>query len=74
LLRVNLVMCALSAILKNKQLEEFYLRIKQKGGYRKAIVATANRLVKIIYFTLRYNWYFTDFGNQKREILPINWE
>ena len=73
LLRGNLVMCALVAIGKNKQLNNFYMRIKLKSGYKNAIVATAHKLLKIIYYTLKYNWYFKDFCKQERETLAINW-
>ena len=73
LLRGNLTMCALVAIQHNALLNSFYLRIKAKGGHKKAIVATANKLVKIIFYTLKYNWYFTDFCKHERETLTINW-
>lgn len=72
LLRGNLIMCALTAIVKNKRLAQFYERIKLKGGHRKAIVAAAHKLVKIIYYTLKYNWFFKD-ANTKGEALVINW-
>jgi transposase len=73
LLRGNLVMCALSTIRKNKILGTFYQHIKDKSGYKKAIMATAHKLVKIIYYTLKHNWYFEDFCVQKRKTLVINW-
>lgn len=73
LLRGNLVMCALTATRKNEILNKFYQQIKAKSGYKKAIVATAHKLVKIIYFTLKYNWHFEDFNTQKRNILEITW-
>lgn len=71
-LRGNLVMCAMVAIKKNKILKGFYERIKMAGGYKKAIVATANKLVKLIYYTLKHGWYFTD-RQFTRESLQINW-
>lgn len=73
LLRGNLTMCTLVAIQHNKLLNNFYQRIKLKGGHKKAIVATAHKLVKIIYYTLRYNWFFTNFNKQERETLEIRW-
>lgn len=72
-LRGNLTMCALVAIGKNTILNDFYERIKVKGGHKKAIMATVHKLIKIIYYTLKYDWKFTDFCAQKRVTLAINW-
>jgi transposase len=73
LLRGNLTMCVLAMIGKNKRLALFYERIKLKGGHKKAIVATAHKLVKIIYYTLKHNWFFVDFCEEKRKFLAISW-
>lgn len=72
-LRGNLTMCALVAIGKNTILNDFYERIKLKGGHKKAIMATVHKLIKIIYYTLKHGWIFTDFCAQKRVTLAINW-
>lgn len=66
-------MCAMVAIKKNKILKAFYERIKASGGHKKAIVATANKLVKLIYYTLKHGWYFTN-RQFTRETLEINWQ
>jgi hypothetical protein len=49
----------------------FYNKIKTKRGFAKAIVATARKLLTIVYYTLKNGWYFTDFVNNIREIRPI---
>ncbi len=73
LLRGNLTMCALVMIGKNKRLAQFYERIKIKGGHKKAIVATTHKIVKIIYYALKHNWFFSDFCLEKRKLLAITW-
>ena len=48
------------------------LRIKK--GFGKAIVATARKLLTVVYATLVNGWYFTDFCADKKEIKVIDWE
>ena len=61
LARTVLVQCSLAAIKYSPYLREFYSRIKARGGHGKAIVATARKLLGIIYDTLRNGWVFDDF-------------
>jgi transposase len=63
--RTTMVQCALVAIRYNKYLYDFYSRIKQRRGSGKAIIATARKLLGIVYETLTNNWVFTDFPNFK---------
>ena len=44
-------------------LRSFYERIKAKKGSGKAIIATAKKLLGIIYMTLKENIVFEDFPN-----------
>jgi len=61
--RTTLVQCALVAIRYSSYLRRFYDRIKAKKGSGKAIIATAKKLLGIIYNTLKNNWIFEDFAN-----------
>ena len=63
--RTTLVQCTLIAIRYNPYLRAFYLKIKAKKGSGKAIIATARKLLTIIYRTLKNNWVFEDFNNFK---------
>lgn len=60
LARTTLVQCALVAIRYNKRLRGFYERIRIRRGTGKAIVATARKLLTIVYYTLKNNWIFSD--------------
>jgi transposase len=71
LVRKSLLQCALIAIKYNQKLCGFYNKIKTKRGFAKAIVATARKLLTIVYYTLKNGWYFTDFVKNIREIRPI---
>lgn len=71
--RKYLINCANIAIKYNPALKGFCARIRAKKGYGKAIVATARKLLAVVYATLVNNWYFTDFCANQREIRPINW-
>ncbi|MDQ5920657.1 MAG: transposase [Pseudomonadota bacterium] len=71
LVRKSLLQCALIAIKYNRKLFGFYDKIKTKRGFAKAIVATARKLLTIVYYTLKNGWYFTDFVKNIREIRPI---
>jgi hypothetical protein len=59
------VQCTLIAIRYSGYLNAFYQRIKQRRGAGKAIIATARKLLAIIYDTLRNGWVFEDFTEFK---------
>ena len=61
LMRTTLVQCTLIAIRYSGYLNAFYQRIKARRGAGKAIIATARKLLKIIYDTLKNGWVFEDF-------------
>jgi transposase len=61
--RTTLVQCTLVAIRYSPYLRNFYLRLKTKKGSGKAIIATARKLLGIIYQTLQNDWIFEDFPN-----------
>ena len=73
LLRKYLIKCANITIMYNPILADFYHRIKSRRDFGKAIVASARKLLAIVYATLINGWYFTDFCANKYEIKPINW-
>ena len=62
LMRTTLVQCTLIAIRYSGYLNAFYRRIKDRRGAGKAIIATARKLLKIIYDTLKNGWVFEDFA------------
>ena len=61
LARTTLVQCALVAQRYSPHLRRFYARIQQRRGTGKAIVATARKLLTIVYYTLKNHWTFRDF-------------
>lgn len=61
--RTTLVQCALVAKKYSGYLKKFYERIKAKRGSGKAIIATAKKLLSVIYHTLKNKWVFEDFPN-----------
>ena len=61
--RTTLVQCTLIAIRYSAYLRKFYDRIKKKKGSGKAIIATARKLLGVIYNTLKNDWIFEDFSN-----------
>ena len=61
LARTALVQATLVSIRYNRYLRSFYLRLKSKKGSGKAIIATANKLLRIIYNTLKNDLVFEDF-------------
>ncbi len=61
--RTTLVQCTLVAIRYSAYLKAFYDKLKAKKGSGKAIIATAKKLLGIIYQTLKNKWVFEDFGN-----------
>lgn len=63
ILRTTIVQVTLIAIKYNDYLRSFYLRLKKVKGSGKAIIATARKMVNIIYMTLKYNLVFEDFNN-----------
>jgi hypothetical protein len=50
------------AIRYSSYLREFYERIKAGKGSGKAIIATARKLLGIIYDTLKNDWVYKDFS------------
>lgn len=63
LMRTTLVQCTLIAIRYSGYLNTFYRRIRERRGAGKAIVATARKLLAIIFDTLTNRWVFEDFPN-----------
>ena len=63
--RTTIVQCAWVAIRYNEYLANFYAGIKERRGSAKAIIATANKLLGIVFETLKYRRIFTDFPNFK---------
>lgn len=63
--RTALVQSALIAIKYNGYLRNFYERLKSKKGSGKAIIATARKLLTIVYRTLKNDWVFEDFNRFK---------
>ncbi|MCY3597133.1 MAG: IS110 family transposase [Rhodospirillales bacterium] len=66
LVRTTLVQCTLVAIRYSGYLNTFYRRIRERRGAGKAIIATARKLLAIIYQTLKNRWVFEDFTTFKR--------
>jgi len=65
LVRTTLVQCTLIAIRYSGYLNSHYRRIKNRRGAGKAIIATARKLLKIIFDTLTNGWVFEDFTKFK---------
>ena len=63
LARTTLVQCVLIAKRYSPYLAQFYNRIQARRGSGKAIIATAKKLLGIIYNTLKNGWIFEDFPN-----------
>jgi len=63
ILRTTLVQVVLIAIKYSPYLRNFYERLKHKKGSGKAIIATARKMLSIIYDTLKNDWVFEDFNN-----------
>jgi len=57
-LRWILVECAHTSVKKKHRLQRFYLRIKHKRGTQKAMVATARKMLTIIWHLLNKNQYY----------------
>ena len=76
LLRWVLVQCAFVAIRNDEKFRNFYERIKQRKGPQKAIVATARKLLTIVYAVLRDKKPYiihtpTNYGEECTPV--INW-
>lgn len=63
LARTTLVQCTLAAKRYSPYLRNYYERIKSHRGSGKAIIATARKLLNIIFDTLKNDWVFEDFPN-----------
>jgi transposase len=61
LVRTTLVQCTLIAVRYSPYLRDYYERLKERRGNGKAIIATARKLLTIIYNTLKNHWVFNDF-------------
>lgn len=61
LARTVLVQCTLIATRYSPYLKAHYERIRLRRGAGKAIIATARKLLAIIYDTLKNSWVFSDF-------------
>jgi transposase len=61
LARTTLVQCTLIAMRYSPYLKACYERIRQRRGAGKAIIATARKLLAIVYDTLKNQWVFSDF-------------
>jgi len=63
--RTALVQSTLVAIRYSPYLRAFYEQVKARRGSGKAIIATARKLLGIIYNTLKHSWVFEDFATFK---------
>lgn len=54
-LRRNMVECARVAVRKDQHLREFYVRLRQKRGERKALIAVARKMVAYAYWMMKRN-------------------
>ena len=61
--RTTLAPCTWVAIRYSPYLKSFYEKLKTRKGAGKAIIATARKLLGIIYRTLKNGWVFADFPN-----------
>jgi transposase len=59
--RTTLVQCTLIAIRYSPYVNSFYQQLKMKEGSGNAIIATAKKLLGIIYSILKNDWIFEDF-------------
>lgn len=66
LARTTLVQCTLIATRYSPYLKLYYDRIRQRRGAGKVIIATARKLLAIIYDTLKNGWVFNDFTQFQR--------
>lgn len=68
LMRKLLVQCAWVSIRYNPIMKAQYEHLRKRKPSGVAIIAIARKLLVQIYYTLKYNWYFTDTANTKREV------
>lgn len=61
--RTTLVQCTMIAKRYSPYLNRFYEKLRRRRGTGKAIIATARKLLGIIFDTLKNNWVFEDFPN-----------
>jgi transposase len=61
--RTTLVQCTLIAIRYSDYLKSFYNKIRARRGSGKAIIATAKKLLGIIYRALKHDLIYEDFTN-----------
>lgn len=66
--RTALVQCAWVAIKYSDYLKNHFERVKARGNAQKAIIASARKLLVIIYNTLKNDWIFDDFSQFKYHI------
>lgn len=71
LARTALVQCTLIATRYSPYLKAHYDRIRLRRGAGKAIIATARKLLAIIYDTLKNGWVFNDFTTFQRQQVNI---
>ena len=55
----------MKSVVYSGYLNAFYQRIKERRGAGKVIIATARKLLSIIYDTLKNSWVFEDFPELK---------
>jgi transposase len=72
LARTVLVQCTLIATRYSPYLKAYYDRIRLRRGAGKAIIATARKLLAIIYETLKNQWVFKDFTAFELKIPEIH--
>jgi transposase len=65
LARTTLVQCTLIAIRYSDYLRACYQKVKARRGAGKAIIATARKLLAIVFNTLKNRWVFEDFTQFK---------
>lgn len=63
--RVVLVHATWIAIRYNDYLKEFYEKLKARKGSQVAIVATARKLLTIVYYAMKKNMVYTNFDNNE---------
>ena len=68
LMRKLLVQCAWVSVRYNPKMKKSYEDLRKRKPSGVAIIAIARRLLIQIFYTLKYNWYFTDTSNTVREI------
>lgn len=66
LVRSTLVQCTLVAVRYSPYLKTFYNRINDRRGAGKALIATARKLLTIIYDTFKNGWVSSDFTTSSR--------